>query len=118
MRTKTIKGLKHYTISDTGVVKNKTTGHILTGSQSRGYRRVHFRTGLDRLTSRRVHRLVALAFIPKPKDKNEVDHIDRNRLNNDHKNLRWVDSGENHRNSPRYKPKTYTCENCGYRGQK
>ena len=40
--------------------------------------------------SQRVHRLVAETFIPLIEEKNEVDHIDRNVLNNNVDNLRWV----------------------------
>ena len=37
-----------------------------------------------------VHRLVALVYIPNPNNKEQVDHIDRNKLNNNVANLRWV----------------------------
>jgi hypothetical protein len=42
-----------------------------------------------------VHRLVALAFIPNPDNKPEVDHINKNRIDNRIENLRWVTSKEN-----------------------
>ena len=42
-----------------------------------------------------VHRAVALAFIPNPKNLPEVDHIDNNPQNNCVENLRWVSSKEN-----------------------
>ena len=43
-----------------------------------------------------VHRLVAEAFIPKIDGKNQVDHIDSNRQNNNVNNLRWCTIAENH----------------------
>ena len=46
----------------------------------------------------RVHRLVALAFIPNPDNKPCVDHIDGDRANNHADNLRWVTVKENQNN--------------------
>lgn len=42
-----------------------------------------------------VHRLVAEAFIPKIKGKNEIDHINTIKTDNRVENLRWVDHKEN-----------------------
>jgi len=43
----------------------------------------------------RVHRLVAKAFIPNPDDKPEVNHLDKNRANNNLDNLEWTTKLEN-----------------------
>lgn len=45
-----------------------------------------------------VHRLVALAFIPNPENKPEIDHINCNRFDNRIENLRWVTRLENANN--------------------
>lgn len=42
-----------------------------------------------------VHRLVAMAFLPNPKRKEEVNHKDYNCYNNHVDNLEWVSSKEN-----------------------
>lgn len=43
----------------------------------------------------RLHRIVALLFIPNPYNKPCVDHIDNNKHNNNVDNLRWVTYHEN-----------------------
>lgn len=48
----------------------------------------------------RVHRLVAEAFMPiHPVDKDEVNHKDGNKLNNQLTNLEWATSSENKRHA-------------------
>ena len=45
-----------------------------------------------------VHRLVAIAFVPNPRNLDEVDHIDRNTSNCRADNLRWCTHVENYEN--------------------
>lgn len=47
----------------------------------------------------KTHRLVALAFIPNPKNLPEVNHWDTNKSNNFHENLIWSTCGDNVRHS-------------------
>lgn len=49
----------------------------------------------DRKQFFRVHRMVALMFIPNPENKPEVNHIDGNKLNFYYKNLEWSTRKEN-----------------------
>lgn len=43
----------------------------------------------------KVHRLVALAYIPNPQNLPQVNHIDGNKSNNQDSNLEWVNNSEN-----------------------
>lgn len=47
------------------------------------------------IASIKIHKAVALAFIPNPENKKCVNHIDSNRLNNAIENLEWVTHSEN-----------------------
>lgn len=64
-----------------------------------GYLNVALMTNDNKVKYVRVHRLVALAFIPNPNNKEYVNHIDENRQNNDVNNLEWVTPKENNLHS-------------------
>jgi len=78
-----------YFISNMGRVKShKWNKEVLVKySQSeKGYLQVN----LNRKTYR-VHRLVAMVFIPNPNNYAEVNHKDENKQNNNVENLEWCD---------------------------
>lgn len=71
-----------------------TPSKINTSKSSNGYSIVHLYENGKRKTVQ-VHRLIALAFIPNPLGKKEVNHKDGNKLNNKVENLEWVTPSEN-----------------------
>lgn len=61
---------------------------------NKGYKVVNFWVN-SKLIHKQVHRLLAEAFIPNPKNLNEINHIDGNPLNNSLENLEWCTHQEN-----------------------
>lgn len=90
-----------YQVSSLGRVKSL---HYYGGNQEKvlvampkgkqGYLIVHLCKD-RKVLSFRVHRLVAVAFIPNPDNKPFVNHIDGNKHNNCIENLEWVTAVEN-----------------------
>lgn len=88
---KPIKGHESYEISNQGRVRNIARGNVrkLTKNE-KGYLRVNLNGKWLR-----VHRLVAIAFVPNPDNKPQVNHIDGDKANNRADNLEWVTNLEN-----------------------
>lgn len=85
----------HYSVSSEGRVRNDETSKIKAlDKRHDGYCKVDLYSEGNR-SSKRVHRLVAEAFIPNPDNKPQVNHIDGNKINNNVENLEWVDGSEN-----------------------
>lgn len=95
-----IPGFEEYLCSEEGFIK-PTSGRFkdrcLAGSVFKsGYRYVSLRNH-----NYRVNRIVAMTFLPQPTQPTEslqVDHIDKDKLNNHASNLRWVSCQQNNAN--------------------
>ena len=93
------KEYSSYYITSHGKVYNKEFVRVF-GCINAGYLYVCL-TGRDgKSICKNVHRLVCITFNGEPpsEDKNIVDHIDRNKINNKKDNLRWVNVSENAKN--------------------
>lgn len=91
-----VVGFPSYEVSDAGQVRHVFTGSILGAHRTSGdYLQVGLMTSTGRNRSQRLHRVVAIAFIPNPEGKAEVNHKDCDRRNNAAANLEWTTKREN-----------------------
>ena len=96
---KDIKGYEgEYMVSNRGNVYSCKRNIILKPAIAKGYLRVGlYKDGVRKYFL--VHRLVAEAFIPNPKNLPVINHLDEDKTNNDVSNLEWTTSKENTRYS-------------------
>jgi len=85
-----------YEISNLGNMRKWHPGEknpqLLKGSNIRGYQVFNTKLTNGRGTSLYIHKIVAENFVKRKKEeKNFVVHKDYNKLNNQAKNLKWVD---------------------------
>lgn len=92
---KKVDGFENYEVSPDGIVRNTKRDIVKASKDDRkGYRQVSlYRNGKEH--HRKVHRLVAEAYIPNPDNKPCINHKDGNKLNNSVDNLEWVTYSEN-----------------------
>lgn len=88
----------NYVVSNSGRVRREGSEKDCSVRDRKGYLAVDLYQDGERCT-KRVHRLVAEAFVPNPYNKSEVNHIDGNKHNNCASNLEWVTSSENCRHA-------------------
>lgn len=89
---------KHFWITETGVLVSKRTKKVLSNHTNEfGYlchaTKIGGRKGQAILF--RMHRLVAMAFIPNPENKSSVNHKNGIKTDNNHSNLEWMTIQEN-----------------------
>jgi len=105
---KNVKGFEgYYQVSNLGNIKslgayNNRKEKLLTQENTKTksvyYKRVKLHKN-GKYTRFLVHRLVAMHFMPNPKNKPQVNHIDNNTTNNTAENLEWCTASENMQHS-------------------
>lgn len=88
-----IEEFPNYYISNLGNIKRRD-GFAMKQKTENGYKRIGL-TKNGEQSMRFVHRLVAAAFIPNPKNLPQVNHINENKADNCVENLEWTSSANN-----------------------
>lgn len=108
---KPVKDVEYYYISTNGKIWS-SRNEILLKSTINVYETVNI--GYPILYNKRVHRLVADAFIPNPDNLPVVNHKDSNKLNNNLNNLEWASSSENSIHSVKHRKENNIFKNAVY----
>ena len=98
-----IKGYSNYNIDKNGIITNIKKNRIVKCQFDKdGYKTLKL-YNKGKYKRFKLHRLIGIHFIPQIEGKEFIDHIDRNKLNNNISNLRWVNRSENNSNRSAYK---------------
>lgn len=84
-----------YSVDETGRIYGKKGKEIKPYDNGYGYLIIDLRDANGEKKHKKVHRLVAKAFIPNPKNLPEINHKDENKKNNRAENLEWCTSSYN-----------------------
>lgn len=96
---RTINEFPNYEVSNLGNVRNKKRNEIkVPGTDGKGYLKVDLYKKSKR-TTKRVHILVADAFLPKDPHRKDINHKDGNKKNNNVTNLQRCTKSENMRHA-------------------
>ena len=108
---KKIKNYDNYSVSSFGRIRNDKFNRFMNPSKTtRGY--IHIRLSKNgKVKNYQVHRLVGIAFLPNHDNKPKVDHIDKDKTNNNIINLRFATVSQNGFNQGKCKNNT-----TGYKG--
>ena len=99
-----IPGYSNYTIDLDGNIWNKKRKLFMkTQIDLDGYEKLILIGDDKKRIYTSVGRLVGLTFVPNPENKPQIDHLDRNPLNNNYLNLAWKTGLENMANRSKMK---------------
>lgn len=117
--SKKIKGFDNYTIDLEGNIYSFLSNMYLKPYlDTKGYLQVELRDNDGNRKMKKVHRLVAEAFIPNPNNLPEVNHKDENKQNPKAENLEWCTSKYNSNYGTRKERISHSMRNSEFKKRK
>jgi hypothetical protein len=101
MNWKQIPKFPNYEASDEGHIRHVGATEPKKQKEKGGYFDVSLYVGKSKKVQQRAHRLVAMAWIPNPENKPEINHLDGDKKNNNINNLEWCTRKENQAHAKR-----------------
>jgi len=92
---KRVAGFPNYAVTEDGKIWSDNRGRFLVGGKDKDGYRILVLCSNGKRSTKRVHRLVAEAFIPNPDNLPVLNHIDGDKTNNCVENLEWCDVSHN-----------------------
>jgi hypothetical protein len=91
-----IKRFERYKVSNNGgIYSSLSMMELKPVQQSNGYLVISLHYARNRFKIKRIHRLVAHAFLKNPHEYKEINHKDGNKTNNRVENLEWCSHRQN-----------------------
>lgn len=93
-----VRSIERTFVNSRGEKRTLASVVLKTHGNAKGYLKVRL-WGLSKRKSFYVHRLVAIAFLENPHNKEQINHIDGVKKNNKVENLEWATASENNKHA-------------------